>query len=181
MQISFFITNKCPLWPKSQLLYLTLAMMQGFGRVGGCLGLGLEERGGRFKTFLKNLVVPKGRDSPFGVWDGACRSGCSRSRCGRWSLGDAVALRRGRASNHTGGPGIGREGFLRRTGLLQLLMRESRHCNCNSPAGGTHGQLMAARAWSGPVLLSQALGRELRRSCQVVLIFRGLRSWLRPT
>lgn len=32
----------CPFKPKSQLLYLTLAIIQGFGSMGGCLGLGLK-------------------------------------------------------------------------------------------------------------------------------------------
>lgn len=44
MQLFLCLSNNVPFWPKSQLLYLTLAIMQGFGSVGGCLGLGLNEK-----------------------------------------------------------------------------------------------------------------------------------------
>ena len=40
---SVFITTTSLFRSKSQLLYLKLATMQGFGSVGGCLGLGLKE------------------------------------------------------------------------------------------------------------------------------------------
>lgn len=91
-------------------------------------------------------------NSPFGVWDRAHRSGYTRYWCSR----DPLDCRG--TSNQTRAPWISRKGFLGRTGLLQLLTKNT-HQNNNreSPPGGTHRQTI--RRFACLVLLSQASGQ----------------------
>lgn len=128
----------------------------------------------------------KGKNSLFGVWDRAHRCGHTRYRRratnSRGPLDYIVALHYRGTTNQTGAPWICRKGFLRRTGLLQLLTknRHVKNTNRESPPGGTHSQINSSGLLTASSSLrpqgspAHAAGDE--RSCHVVLIFRRLRS-----
>lgn len=163
--------------------------MHGFGSVGGCLGLGLEEREGdkRVKketvwfTSASALCLNKcgeGVNSPFGVRDGARRCGHTGYGCratnSRGPLDYVVALHYRGTTNQSRAPWICRKGFLRRAGFLQLLKteQENQHSTTISPAGGTHSQTVAAQACWPPTPLS-----GLRAVLPMQLAMRGPVMW----
>lgn len=162
VQISQCLITTLSPSPQSQLRYLTLAIMQGFGSVGGCLGLGLEGE----KCF--QLLLPasalclnksgEGWSSPFGARDRAYRCGHTRQRCRttnrRGPLDYTVALQDRWTSNQTRAPWICRKGFLRRAGLLHLL-REDRGVKAITISSRWQSQLRPA----GRVPLSLASGQ----------------------
>ena len=59
--------------------------------------------------------------SPVGMWDRPQRSGYTRCWCGATNSRGPPHYRG--TSHHASAPRIGRKGFLRRTGLLQLLKK----------------------------------------------------------
>lgn len=158
------------------------------------MGLGLQQ-GERWDKSVKNNLSPvvvlclnkigEGWNSPFRVWDRANRCWYTRRWYGatnsRGTLDYTAALHRRGASNQTGAPRICRKGFLRWTGLLQLL-RKMQMCHDNntlSPPGGSHSQTITGQVcWPGPPPLwpqgSPAHADE--RNCHVVLICSRLSS-----
>lgn len=111
------------------------------------------------------------------MWDRANRSGCTRHRCratnSRGPLEYIVALHYRGTSNQARASWIRRKGFLRRTGLLQLLEKET-HENINreSPPGGTHSQVTAPACLLRPPLSGTAHSACDESNCHVFLIFR---------
>lgn len=75
----------------------------------------------------------EGWNSPLGVWDRAHGSGYTRYWCratnSRGALDHSVALRHRGTSNETRAPRISGKWFLWRTGLLQLLTKNTHENN----------------------------------------------------
>lgn len=82
VQIFRISSQQCPFPAKSHLLYLTLATMQGFGSVGGCLGRGL--RGRRAAEYVCQSHIGEG-NCLCEEW--AHLSGCGTGRAGRGAPG----------------------------------------------------------------------------------------------
>lgn len=138
-----------------------------------------------FKSFetisLKKLQTQAkgGRDSPLVVpdraqWcshDGSRRHGATECS---GPLGGAVALR-SRGTAHGGGArgsGVGRQGFLRGAGLLQLLAGRRTETFRHG-----HQVALAASEWPArKALCPRGPGGSHRRSCHVVFIFARVRS-----
>lgn len=186
MQISKCFITTLSLPPKSQLLYLTLVIMQGFGSVGGCLGLGLEEREGDKRAIKVTVWVTSasalclnkcGKNSPFGVRDGAGRCGHTGYGCratnSRGPLDYVVALHYRRTTNQSRAPWVCRKGFLRRAGFLQLLTQNRRF---NTVPQYLHQVALTVRQWQlRPAGLLHLSG--LRAVLPVQLAMRGPVMW----
>lgn len=135
----------------------------------------------RLNQFEKAADAGKGgRDSPLVVPDRAQR--CSHDGSRRHGatecsgpLGGAVALHsRGTADGGGGarGSGVGRQGFLRGAGLLQLLAGRSTETFRHG-----HQVALAANEWPArKALCPRGPGGSHRRSCHVVFIFARVRS-----